>query len=619
MATNARARVRLAHDSVAPAMAGSWNRRDTERLDTLRGCLRERGQRHVRPGEGRVQGGAAPNVPIIEPNTVVFRGCRDVFVAMPYAPRMSDGEAGLKQISDDRASASANAQLHRLSSVESLATVFVTGAAVMAIEILGTRIIGPIFGVTLLVWAALLAVTLASLALGYFLGGLAVDRWPSSRLLGTVIVTAGAFIGLVPLARVSVLRIMEGLGPTEGALLSAALLFAPCLVSLGMVGPVAVRLTAADVRTAGHGTGTVFAVSTAGSLVGTFVTVFMLIPKVETATIVLGVATLVVVVGCISLARHWQRGALGFVMLPLLLSWLVPEPKLPSGIRILDRSQSLYGLVEVIDDTNRDVRLLRADHSIIGAQFVGSRLPAFAFVHVLEAVRCLRPHAHTVLQIGLGAGLLPSALEARGLNVDVVEIDPAVVRFAERYFGFVPNGKIDIEDARTVVRRTERQYDIVVHDTFTGGSVPEHLLSREVIQRIHDVLRPGGILALNFAGYQSGPKAKATWAVARTLLDVFPTLRVVRDSAPNVDPDGAGNLVFFASDAALDFATPDAGLDEECKHIMRTVSAWETLKIVPAGPAITDARNPLARLQVPVEEGHFYAMNRLLPVDVWLQ
>jgi hypothetical protein len=83
MTTNTRARVRLAHDSVATAMAGSWNRRDTERLDTLRGCLRERGQRHFRPGEGRVQGGAAPNVPIIEPNTVVFRGCRDVFVAMP--------------------------------------------------------------------------------------------------------------------------------------------------------------------------------------------------------------------------------------------------------------------------------------------------------------------------------------------------------------------------------------------------------------------------------------------------------------------------------------------------------------------------------------------------------
>lgn len=139
------------------------------------------------------------------------------------------------------------------------------------------------------------------------------------------------------------------------------------------------------------------------------------------------------------------------------------------------------------------------------------------------------------------------------------------------------------EDARAFLRRTSRRYDVVVHDTFTGGTTPEHLLSVEVVQRIHQILEPGGVLALSFAWFDRGPKAKARWAVARTLRAVFRNVRVFRDGPPGRDPDEAANPVFLASD----------------------------------GP-VTDARNPLARLRIPVAEDHFHAMNELLPAGVWL-
>jgi hypothetical protein len=202
-----------------------------------------------------------------------------------------------------------------------------------------------------------------------------------------------------------------------------------------------------------------------------------------------------------------------------------------------------------------------------------------------------------------------------------VEIDPAVARLAREYFSFSTQGDVFVEDARTFLRLTGRRYDLIVHDTFTGGTTPEHLLSLEVVQRIHQLLNPGGVLALNFVGYQTGPAAEASWAVARTVRAVFPNMRVFRDSAPDDEPAEPANLIFFASDGVLEFTVP-AGFQFEsrsCETILRSFQAWEVLKQVPDGALIiTDDCNPLARLQLPMANSHFTAMNELLPIDVWL-
>ena len=141
--------------------------------------------------------------------------------------------------------------------------------------------------------------------------------------------------------------------------------------------------------------------------------------------------------------------------------------------------------------TNRNVRFLRADHSVIGGEYTSDHSPCFGFISVLESVRILRPAAKDMLQIGLGIGSLPSALKPYGIKMDVVEIDPAVVRLARDYFAFSPTGDVHIADARSFLRETNRRYDAIVHDTFTGGTTPEHLLSMEVVQRIRELLRPG--------------------------------------------------------------------------------------------------------------------------------
>jgi SAM-dependent methyltransferase len=240
------------------------------------------------------------------------------------------------------------------------------------------------------------------------------------------------------------------------------------------------------------------------------------------------------------------------VLLPVVAS-SAPKAPLPAGIRVLDHVLSLYGLVQVIEDSKRGVRLLRADHLIIGAQWMADRSAAFSFLHLLETVWLLRPAAVDVLQIGLAIGSLGMSPGAGDRTIDVVQIDPAVVHFAQKYFAFSTRGEIHVEDARTYLRRTDRRYDLIVHDTFTGGSTPEHLLSLEVIQQIQRILRPGGVLALNFVEYENGPQAETTWAVGRTLRGVFPNVRVFRDGADDDPPDEPQNLVFFASEGPLEF------------------------------------------------------------------
>lgn len=152
---------------------------------------------------------------------------------------------------------------------------------------------------------------------------------------------------------------------------------------------------------------------------------------------------------------------------------------LPPHLHIVARANSPYGLLEVIDDKDRNVRVLRADHSIIGGHHFEDHSRIFNYVSYLEWLRFLRPDAKRMLQLGLGTGTLARSVQAHGITVDAVELDPLVVSFAKQYFDWSPNGAVYTEDARAFINRSDQKYDLIVHDTFTGGATPDHLLSLE--------------------------------------------------------------------------------------------------------------------------------------------
>lgn len=503
-----------------------------------------------------------------------------------------------------------------------LLVTFVSGAVVMVVEVLGSRILSPFFGVGLFIWSALLSVTLAALAIGYFVGGVAADRNQSAVLIFRLALVAGCLVALVPAAARFVLAFSDSLGIRLGALFSATILFGPPLVVMGMITTVGTRWFARDARRAGRGVGLIYAVSTLGGLLGTLLAGFVLVPRLAVEWTFSGTAALLILTAVVALAlRGRSRSSVAALALPFL-GLRSPTDEIAPGVVVLDRSESLLGRLSVIQDTTRGapLRLLRADHSFIGGHWTETKEPAFGFIHILEAVRLARPNGRRLLQIGLGVGSVPMSLARYGIRTDVVEIDPEVIRLATAYFGYRSTGETHVEDARTFIRAQRKQYDFVIHDAFTGGAVPEHLLSLEVLQRIREILVPNGVLALNVVGAASGALSESTRAIHRTVRSAFPHVRTFRDGPADERAQSISNVIFFASTGPLAFPIAGPFESASCEETLTTFQQWEVhFEFDGKAPPVTDARNPLGRLALPVSEDFRKAMNDLYPPAFWLE
>lgn len=185
-----------------------------------------------------------------------------------------------------------------------------------------------------------------------------------------------------------------------------------------------------------------------------------------------------------------------------------------------------------------------------------------------------------------------------------------------QYFGLPQDAEVAVDDARQWLRRANTRYDLIVHDTFTGGATPEHLLSIEALSGVHDLLHRGGLLALNFVGHSDDAESAPASAIAKTLQAVFREVRLYGDDS---DREALTNLVFLASDLPIEASTRDSNTKaEQCSLPIQALSRVDRLLGMPQGSVLTDAMNPLTRLSLSVAEEHFVAMNALLPPGVWL-
>ena len=480
-------------------------------------------------------------------------------------------------------------------------TVATTGAAVMMLELLGTRIIGPFYGVSLYVWSSLISVALIALSLGYYIGGMIADRETGFRL-SYAIALAGLTAALIPFISRPVLLWTDGLGMRGGAFASALLLFTAPLTLLGMVGPQVIKMATVRREGVGMAAGSIFAISTVGSVVGTLTLGFYLLPALGTRVILYGVsAALVILAVVVALyERRWGHDSLGKVAAIAVLAcgslWVKigAPPAGANDYRLVHEAESHYGWVRVIDDRLRRVRWMLSDASVISAMRLDTRGVVLMYQQLVSALPHLRPGAKDALLVGLGGGHIAIELAKRGVETDAVEIDPVVAQAARDYFLYQPSGTLLVGDGRYEIRQLDKRYDLIIHDCFTGGSVPSHLLSVEMLRDLDRLLATDGLLALNFVGFTRGPGSAAAEAVYRTLGEVFPHRRPLV-SLPGED---FNDFVFLAShqpislDISPDSPAPDGGA---------SLSAWlkaREQKVADGGALITDDYNPLEKLQM---------------------
>lgn len=245
-----------------------------------------------------------------------------------------------------------------------------------------------------------------------------------------------------------------------------------------------------------------------------------------------------------------------------------PVP-LSSTLTIVDGNQTDRGVVLVVDDTTKGWRLLVTRRSIIGGQWLGTDESIFTAFVVMTAAQFARPQADAYLLVGMGVGSAPKSLQTAGKTVDVVEISPAVVEFAEKHFGFKTNGKVHVKDALDFYQEKHRKkYDVIIQDTFDGGEIQPRLLAKETLTTIKSkVLSKNGLFVFNFVGFARGTRMEMepTLSVLATLRSVFRNVRAYLDF-PLGGPEESTlrNIVFFASDDEVTFCLPP--------HIVATAS-----------------------------------------------
>ena len=472
-------------------------------------------------------------------------------------------------------------------------TVFLTGGAVLVLEIIGTRFLAPFYGTNLYAWSALISVTLLSLALGYYFGGRLADSRGSPALLDQVIGASAIGVTAIPLAVQALADPLAATGARTGVVLSAAVCFGPSLTILGMITPVAVRIAAPDFAHLGRSVGSVYAWSTAGSIAGALAAGFVLLPSVRVTRICYAVALALLV---LALARWLVRSRFPLLALipPVALALVgaawngFPENvgQRIGSFRVAGTYPSFYGTVKVLED--KAVRYLVVDGMCQNAQAISRQISVLPYVGVFGALPLLRPGGKDLLLIGLGAGDMVRMLGESGILTTAVEIDPVVARVAYRHFGLRPEDlRLVIDDGRNFLRRQTAQYDFLILDAFAGGSPASHLFSQEAFREMRTALRPAGVLGVNMVTRSTRDALVAD--LTATIRSVFG--HVVAVSTAH-EPASLGNVIFFASDQPLELPAPF--LEKAPRRQLEIDSLH--------GRLITDDWNRIDVLAAPTEE-----------------
>ncbi len=490
---------------------------------------------------------------------------------------------------------------------------FICGAAVMVLEMAGSRLLAPHLGTSIVVWTALIGVILASLSLGYWLGGRAGDRNPSARRLSGIILAGAAFVLLAALVHDPVLRVLAGanLPLQAGAIAAALLLFAVPAVLLGMVSPYIIQvklLSYKDRNKTGTVMGRFFALSTVGSILGTFLGGYVLISWLGTRTILYSVA------GALALAALLAAPANRRMAAALVLgacaglgghAALTAPASLAHGIDFDSRYNHIRVQEGTLGSYGKAMRFLITDPGSVqsGMLLDNPTELALDYTKHYSLAWHLRPDARRFLMLGGGGYSVPKYLVASrpDAQVDVVEIDPGITRAARDYFNLKESPRLRVfhEDARVflnqaALREKPEQYDVIMGDTFTSSyNIPFHLGTVECAERIKTLLKDDGVFVCNIISAVTGEQGRVLRGIRASFVRVFPQVQLFPVTNPG-QGDVAQNVMLVARKTPGD--TP-LGWNEE----MRAMLAKEWKAPLPDDtPALTDDYAPVERYAMPM-------------------
>jgi spermidine synthase len=435
-------------------------------------------------------------------------------------------------------------------------TVFASGMTTLAVELSASRLLGNVFGTSNLVWASIIGLILIYLTAGYFIGGRWADRSPNPRTMYGILAWGAFLTGLVPLAAGPVLRAAADafdvlqVGLLLGAFTTVLVLFTVPITLLGTISPFAIRLAIRHPAEAGQVSGLIYAISTLGSFLGTFIPVLVLIPMIGTTRTFLAFSAflILVAIGGLWLNNGW-RAALGWLWMPVLLAalaWLWSGQGIKASSGQIYETESAYNYIQVIEfDGYRYLRLNDGQgvHSMYHPTDLINHGPWMQFL----AGPFFNPppygpdQVESMAIIGLAAGTTARQATAvfGPLPIDGYEIDPEIITIGRRFFGMnQPNLNAIAQDGRWGLEHSPRRYTLIAIDAYRPPYIPWHLTTREFFQIVREHLSDQGVVAINVGRAPDD----------RRLIDgLVGTMRTIYPSIYVVDVPGTFNSMIYAT------------------------------------------------------------------------
>ncbi len=414
-----------------------------------------------------------------------------------------------------------------------IAQVFISGMTSLALEMCASRLLGAYFGTSLYIWAVLIGLILIYLTIGYFLGGRLADRYPSTQVLCIITAAAALTTSLIPFVSQGILSwSVQALAQVSvsaflSSLLGTVLLFAIPVTLLGLVSPYAIRLMTQQVEQSGRTSGSLYAISTFGSILGAFLPVLWLIPTFGVRRTFLIFGALLFAASLWNLRSYWR---LAFIL--VLIALLLPLGPLKNIPDLIYNQESLYNYIQVtqLPDGTRQLILNEGDaiHSIYYPD-PGRVLTGWYWDYFLAApyfnAGFTAQKLHRVGIIGLAAGTIARQFtQVYGpVPIDGAEIDPSIVNVGRKYFDMnEPNLHVYVQDGRAFLATTQEHYDVVAIDAFQQPYIPFQLTTREFFSQIRSHLSPDGVVVLNTA--HTTHDFRLVQAFVNTLKQVFPSV-----------------------------------------------------------------------------------------------
>ncbi len=488
--------------------------------------------------------------------------------------------------------------------------VLVGGFSSLGVEMCASRLLNNYFGSSQLIWAVLIGLVLVYLTVGYYLGGRLADRSPRPEKLYELMAWAGLLIGLVPFIAQPILHYGQvGLERYLASLLLASLLgvvalFAVPVSLLGCISPFATRLAMREVAHSGDVSGRIYAISTVGSIAGTFLPALVLIPSIGTKHSFILLSLLLLAVAIYGMARSGAR-PLAFMAMPVLvlaLLVIVPGGVVKSVPGMIYEKESPYNYIQVVQAGDTRYLLLNEGqgvHSVYspGHLLTNSIWDLFLVAPFFNNVPYRPADVKSMCMIGLAAGTIAKQYTAvyGPIPIDGVEIDPDIIQVGRRYFDMnEPNLNAVAQDGRYFLYNSPRKYDVIGVDAYRPPYIPPHLATKEFFQEARAHLTENGVVAINVG--RTTTDFSLVNAMAATLASVFPNVYII--DLPESGGGLSNSLVVATNQptALSNFAQNAATIQQpELKAVASEAVGWSR-EFKGTGIVFTDDKSPVEQV-----------------------